>query len=133
MHNSLFTRLLAALSLLTATAMLLLSGGANAAGTNQTVRIVWDMPNNGNVDVYVLYATNALGSPVTNWPVLAAFYATNAVPYGSSWSYPVSIPQGQMFFSLAASNFWGTSFFSSVTNLPPVLSPLTNRLGVVYP
>lgn len=66
-----------------------------------------------------VYWSDDLAIPMTNWVLVAT---TKAM------AVKVTVVPGVNFFAVNASNFWGVSFFSDVTNTPPVVKtdvPLT--------
>jgi hypothetical protein len=73
--------------------------------------------------IYKLYSTTNLSVSLTNWPIYATFSGTNT-------GITLPIDSNQRWFVLTASNWWGETFFSNVTNTPPILRyDLNLRLG----
>lgn len=78
------------------------------------VTIYWSYPATNQVDsFYVYYTTNVIlpmpWTPLTNSP-------------GTQLNATVSLTPGQYYFYVTASNFWGESGTSNVTNTPTILS-----------
>jgi hypothetical protein len=80
-----------------------------------TVQVYWNPPASGSPDLYKLYATNDAAAPLNTWPLLTA------IP-GNVTNASLSLVPGQVFFYLTASNFWGESGPSNITNTPAVLT-----------
>ena len=90
-------------------------------------------PNTNSL--YKLYSTATIGTPATNWPLVATFtnwtMGTNgkSVWFTNTWSGP---PQ-DTFFYLTASNFFGEqpSFFAPLVHSGPLgLNPTNTTLGL---
>lgn len=100
--------------------------GLGAIPTGPTsVTLAWD-PEPG-IDVLKIYASTNVSAPVNTWTVL-----TN-IPGVVSNSYPatnvqVVIQPGQMFFYITASNLWGETGPSNITNSPVV--PVATNLVI---
>jgi hypothetical protein len=56
---------------------------------------------------------------LTGWTLLTNFPATNT-------TYAITINPGQHFFFVTASNFWGESIPSNITNTPILATVVTN-------
>lgn len=99
---------------------------AQAAPPVGDVTLAWDPPASGlsTGQVFRLYYSPTLATPMTNWIVL-----TNIS--GMATQATVRITPGAAFFSLTTSNLWGESVFSGVAATPPLpLSPLLSIQGV---
>lgn len=110
-----------------------LSKKALAAGpANQTIMLVWDDPKDSSI-VYFLYSTNNISAPVATWPLVAVIpQASLTNPSPTTLGYRLSVAPGLAYYTLTASNLWGTSPFSTVAGTPPVL-PLFTNLAVLKP
>ena len=81
------------------------------AASPQTIRLIWN--GQAQVDAFKIYGTNDITAPLTNWPLLIT------VPGNVTQALYIMQP-GQTFFYVTASNFWGESGPSNVTNTPTV-------------
>lgn len=81
------------------------------------IHLLWQPST--QADVYNVYGSNDLTGSWSNWPVLMSVTDTNAF---------YAMTPGQMFFFVTASNFWGESGPSNLTNTPNVA---TNPAGLI--
>ncbi len=86
------------------------------------VRVEWDhdtQPDEGVVTFWLRSSTDAT-LPLIEWPVIAQTAEKQAA---------INIEPGKRFFVVQASNFWGLSEFSNVTNTPTIpANPRTIRI-----
>lgn len=99
-------------------AIWLFVGSAVRAVAPAPVHLAWNAQP--DVDAFKVYGTNDISAPLSSWPLLAT------VP-GSVPEAFLPLAPGKMFFYVTASNYWGESLPSNVTNTP---SALTNVGGV---
>ena len=93
-----------------------------------SVTLGWD-PEPG-IDFFKLYASSNVAAPINTWTLLTNIPGTVVTPTNS---YPqtnvqVAIEPGAMFFYLTASNLWGETGPSNITNTPPL--PLATNLNI---
>lgn len=105
-------RRFAGFSFLMAAAALCLGAPPGVLRTN--VPLEWDYPTNelSTNLLFKIYSSTNLSSPVTNWSLYSTVVGTNTRAI-------VPLDAQQRFFVLTASNYWGESSFSNVTNVPP--------------
>lgn len=100
---------------------LLLIAGAVLASVPMvptSVVLAWDQSTN-QPDVFKLYCSADMAVPLNLWTNVATVAGTNTCITN------VMLP-GKMFFYVTASNFWGESGPSNVTNTPVVPQSVTN-------
>ena len=93
-----------------------------------SVTLVWD-PELG-IDFFKVYGSTNLIAPLNTWSLLtnipgSVMTATNSFP---STNAQVVIQPGVMFFYLTASNLWGETGPSNITNTPAV--PVATNLNL---
>jgi hypothetical protein len=101
--------------------------------TPTPVSLIWGYPTDSvSTDmVFVFYSTNTLSAPVTTWPFFTNVWATNYMNglnptnldnTGTNMvcRLPFMTLPGQGFYVGVATNFWGSSDFSTVASTPPV-------------
>jgi len=95
-----------------------------AAPPSGRIELTWDYPTNElSADLsFRVYSTTNISLALTNWPCLTNFPGTQT-------SGIIQITPGQQYFVMTASNFWGESSFSNVTNTP-VLARTINMRGI---
>ena len=64
---------------------------------------------------YLLHSTD-ISTPVSNWNVIAV------IP-GLATNHFLDVQPGRHFFTMTASNFWGTSSNSNIASTPEVIKP----------
>lgn len=104
----------------------LIGHGVRALPPSGWISLAWDYPSNDlSADLsFVVVATNNLGP--FPWPSIANPTAASSISPtywdGSNFSFsvPVQIQPGAMFFACYASNFWGTSTMSTTASTPPL-------------
>lgn len=92
--------------------------------------LIWDNAT-PKPDVWFAYYTTNVTLPTNQWPLLAVI--TNPVPIngGAQLAYTNYLVPGAYFFTMTASNFWGSSPFSGAVGVPqPLPQPLSLNLGV---
>lgn len=92
--------------------------------------LIWDNAT-PKPDVWFAYYTTNVTLPTNQWPLLAVI--TNPVPIngGAQLAYTNYLVPGAYFFTMTASNFWGSSPFSGAVGVPqPLPQPLLLNLGV---
>lgn len=97
--------------------------GAPPGVIRTNVTLAWDPYPTNQISpdlVLKVYSSTNATAPLSTWPLLTTVNPTNST---------VTLPTDaqQRFFVMTASNWWGESFFSNVTNTPPTLR-LTNNL-----
>jgi len=101
-------------------------GMAAAAGPGNlrtNITLSFDFPTNllsTNV-LFKFYSSTTITQPVNQWPLYASVVGTN-----TSYTFPIDAVAGQRWFVMTASNWWGETSFSNVTNTQPVLPSLVN-------
>ena len=99
-------------------ALALLGGTATASAPPlKEIVLAWDYTSR-DVDAFVLRGTPTLTTNLAAWPVLATIPAL--VSNTIVTNFTLTMEPGQMFFVLTASNFWGESGFSNITNTPNI-------------
>lgn len=107
----------------------LVSFSASPPGTKGVV-LIWDNTA-PKPDAWFAYYTTNVTLPTNQWPLLAVI--TNPVPIngGAQLAYTNYLVPGAYFFTMTASNFWGSSPFSGAVGVPqPLPQPLLLNLGV---
>jgi len=88
------------------------------------ITFAWNYPSNVQVDVFKIYSSTNVNLPLTNWALISTVPGTNATAN-------FLIQPGIWFFYCTASNFWGESGPSNITNTPAVatnpVSPYLSR------
>lgn len=92
-----------------------------------TVTFFWDYPTNelGADLTFKIYAHTNITVPGSNWPVVLQIVGTQTTAI-------VTMTPGRQFFYVTASNMWGESGPSNVTNTPSVVTNVT-RLKITKP
>lgn len=85
------------------------------------VQLAFSYPTNrlGTNLWFNVYHTTNIADPLGTWGQITNFPGTGTV-------FAVSIVPGEHFFFVTASNFWGESIASNLTNTPPLPLNLTN-------
>lgn len=89
---------------------------ATAAIRAAQVEFHWTHNNASAANTFYLLHSKDITKPVTNWNVIAV------IP-GLATNHCMDIEPGLHFFTLTASNFWGTSLPSNVASTPEVIKP----------
>lgn len=86
-----------------------------------TITLLWDYPTNdlGADLTFKVYSTTNIAVPMTNWQVSTIVGTTTAAQ--------VTMAPSRRFFFVTASNIWGESGPSNITNTP---APVTNVIGL---
>lgn len=94
----------------------LVRGHPNSFRTNAT--LVWDYQTNVDTSIgwsFRLYSSTNLTTPMTNWTLI------QTIPGNlRTTTIPINVLDGQRFFALTASNWWGETDFSEVCVTEPV-------------
>ena len=77
------------------------------------ITFAWNYPSNVQVDVFKIYSSTHVNLPTTNWTLISTVSGTNT-------SAPFLLQPGIWFFYCTASNFWGETGPSNITNTPAV-------------
>jgi len=93
--------------------------------STKTISLAWNYPSNSlSADLsFVLVATNQLGPlpwmPIAN-PMASNCIVTNSFDGAQfTFSTPIQMTPGAMYFAVCASNLWGLSTTSNVATTPP--------------
>lgn len=105
--------------------------GTPTSSNTVPIVLIWDKqtPADPTIVWRVFYTTNVL-APTNTWPLLATF--TNPGSYSvGQWGWTnYNHKPGVYFFTMTASNLWGTAPFCPAASTPPAL-PNDFNLGVV--
>ena len=97
---------------------------AGSPGQMRTnITLSFDFPANllsTNV-LFKFYSSTSIAQPVNQWPLYGTAVGTN-----TTFTFPIDAAAGQRYFVMTASNWWGETSFSNVTNTQPVLPSLVN-------
>jgi hypothetical protein len=90
---------------------------AGPVGTfRSTIGLQWDQATNSAPDLFKLYTTTDISTPLTDWKLVATVS-------GEIHNITISnIEPIQAYFYLVASNWWGESLPSNVAQTPPIPS-----------
>lgn len=85
-----------------------------------SVALSWDYDTNNAPDVFKLYSSGDISSPLTNWPLVATVSGNvHDISIGNL------VPQ-QAWFYVTASNWWGESLPSNLAGIPQPPSGVGN-------
>jgi hypothetical protein len=110
------------------TVSIALAGGAPIPTGPTSLTLAWD-PEPG-IDTFKLYASSSLQVPLASWVLLTnvpgtVVSATNSYPATNA---QIVVLPGSMFYYLTASNLWGETGPSNITNTPPI--PVATNLNL---
>jgi len=93
----------------------LCADGAPPGVMRTSVTLAWDYPTNqlSTNLTFRIFSTTNITQSVTNWPLYGATSGTNL-----SATFPIDA--NQRWFVMTASNWWGSSDFSTVAATPPL-------------
>jgi len=102
--------------------------GPGTVKTNVTLTADYDT-NAASADLsFNLYSTTNITLPIAQWPVVTNVLYPACMTNGTNVQIVLPISSGPHFYALTASNWWGESPFSNVTNAVVVTSGNNLRL-----
>ena len=94
----------------------------NTVRTNATLTADWDTNVTSADLVFKVYTSSDVASPLTNWTVLTNVSWPGCMTNGTNIVVNVPLTPGQHYYFMTASNWWGESPPSNVTNAAVVVT-----------